>query len=132
MTADHVEIRGVPRDSIANRLMLARAEAGHISIREAALMCGLGRGAWQNWERGRSEPGVSTILLIAERLDVDGQWLALGGQLAAPTRPTPGPGHGAASSAGTWTENRPGFRIERRLRSLPKPVTHISPATRAA
>lgn len=45
---------GIPVDSIANRLILARHLAGHLSIREAAARCSIGRGAWQNWERGNS------------------------------------------------------------------------------
>lgn len=84
----------VPEDSLANRLMLARAMAGHLSIREAALRCGLGRGAWTNWEHGRSEPKVSELQRIAEQLRVKFDWLAGGGPLAHPD----GPGGGMGST----------------------------------
>jgi transcriptional regulator with XRE-family HTH domain len=71
----------IPTDSIANRLILARALAGHMSIREAALLCNIGRGAWQNWERGYSTPRINDVRAIAEGLGVDLTWLAQGGPL---------------------------------------------------
>lgn len=75
----------VPADTLANRLMLARALAGHLSIREAADQCGLGRGAWTKWERGTRPSDVLVIVpLIAEKLDVDEQWLMWGGPLEGP------------------------------------------------
>lgn len=75
----------VPADTLANRLMLARALAGHLSIREAADMCGLGRGAWTKWERGTRPADVLEIVpIIAEKLDVDEQWLMWGGPLESP------------------------------------------------
>jgi transcriptional regulator with XRE-family HTH domain len=75
----------VPADTLANRLMLARALAGHLSIREAADQCGLGRGAWTKWERGTRPSDVLQIVpLIAEKLDVDEQWLMWGGPLEGP------------------------------------------------
>lgn len=77
--------RDIPTDSFANRLMLARAHAGHLSIRDAAERCGLGRGAWTHWEKG----GVPVDLLyvvevISEKLGVDPAWLLEGGALAEP------------------------------------------------
>lgn len=75
----------VPADTIGNRLILARAMAGHLSIREAAQRCGLGRGAWQNWERG-GHPPVEAVVSIAAHLEVDFDWLARGGPLD-PTEP---------------------------------------------
>jgi transcriptional regulator with XRE-family HTH domain len=75
----------IPADTLANRLMLARALAGHLSIREAADLCGLGRGAWTKWERGSRPSDVLEIVpLIAEKLDVDEQWLMWGGPLEGP------------------------------------------------
>lgn len=69
-------------DSFANRLMLARAHAGHLSIREAADLCGLGRGAWTNWEKGARPADIIDIAeVIAEKLGVDRDWLLFGGQL---------------------------------------------------
>jgi transcriptional regulator with XRE-family HTH domain len=82
------ERRGrVPVDSLANRLMLARALAGHLSIREAADLCGLGRGAWTKWERGTRPTDLLEIVpIIAEKLDVDEAWLLRGGPLESATR----------------------------------------------
>jgi hypothetical protein len=73
---------GIPVDSFANRLMLARAHAGHLSIREAAELCDLGRGAWTNWEKG-TLPGdiIEVATIVAEKLQVDREWLLFGGQL---------------------------------------------------
>lgn len=76
---------GIPLDSFANRLMLARAHAGHLSIREAADLCGLGRGAWTNWEKGARPADIIDIATaVAEKLDVDRDWLLFGGQLSTP------------------------------------------------
>lgn len=73
---------GIPADSFANRLMLARAYAGHLSIRDAAELCGLGRGAWTNWEKG-AKPGdkIEIAEVVAEKLGVDFDWLLFGGAL---------------------------------------------------
>lgn len=85
------QARSVPADSFGNRLMLARAHAGHVvyslgrilSIREAADLCGLGRGAWTNWERGARPIGESDIVrIVSEKLGVDPDWLRDGGPLA--------------------------------------------------
>jgi transcriptional regulator with XRE-family HTH domain len=78
-------VRGsIPVDSFANRLMLARAHAGHISIREAADLCGIGRGAWTNWEKGARPVDIIDIAAaVADKLGVDRDWLLFGGQLAS-------------------------------------------------
>lgn len=77
----------VPADTFGHRLMLARAHAGHISIRVAADMCGLGRGAWTNWERGaRPEDKIEVAEVVAEKLGVDRDWLLFGGPLAKEER----------------------------------------------
>jgi transcriptional regulator with XRE-family HTH domain len=73
----------IPSDTFANRLMLSRAQAGHLSIREAAERCGLGRGAWQNWEKGtRPDDYEALVELIADRLGIDPVWLRDGGSLS--------------------------------------------------
>ncbi len=73
---------GIPADTFANRLILARAQAGHISIREAAEKCGLGRGAWTNWEKGAKPEGFEDLTaLIAEKLHCQLGWLRNGGAL---------------------------------------------------
>jgi transcriptional regulator with XRE-family HTH domain len=64
--------------------MLARKLAG-VSIREAADLCGLGRGAWTKWENGARPLDFLEITgVIAEKLDIDVDWLRFGGQLAGP------------------------------------------------
>src|ERR1044072_9203011 len=74
---------GIPADSFSNRLMLARAHAGHLSIREAADLCDLGRGAWTNWEKGARPADIIDIAtVVADKLGVDRDWLLFGGQLA--------------------------------------------------
>jgi hypothetical protein len=73
----------IPVDSFANRLMLARAHAGHISIRDAADLCDLGRGAWTNWEKGaRPADIIDVAAVVADKLGVDRDWLLFGGHLA--------------------------------------------------
>ena len=75
----------IPADTFAHRLMLARAHAGHLSIREAAERCGLGRGAWTYWEKGGLPVDLDYVIeKISETLDVDPVWLGLGGMLAEP------------------------------------------------
>jgi transcriptional regulator with XRE-family HTH domain len=69
-------------DSFGNRLKLARAHAGHLSIREAADRCDIGRGAWTNWERGaRPADIIEVAAVVACRLGVDRDWLLFGGPL---------------------------------------------------
>jgi transcriptional regulator with XRE-family HTH domain len=74
----------IPADTLPNRLTLARKLAG-VSIREAADLCGFGRGAWTNWERGARPLDFLEITgIIAEQLDVDLEWLRFGGPLEGP------------------------------------------------
>ncbi len=83
---DHGQATGrgsIPVDSFGNRLKLARAHAGHLSIREAADLCHIGRGAWTNWERGaRPADIIDVSAVVACRLGVDRDWLLFGGPLA--------------------------------------------------
>lgn len=81
----------VPLDSFGNRLMLARAHARERgilhtgSIREAADLCGFGRGAWTNWERGaRPLELLAVVRRVSEYLDVSYDWLLYGGPLDLP------------------------------------------------
>lgn len=79
----------IPADTLSNRLMLARSMAGHLSIREASEMCGYGRGAWTNWERGaRPLDVLDVVSVIADKLDCDKEWLLFGGPLT-PSRGRP-------------------------------------------
>lgn len=127
---------GIPADSFANRLMLARAYAGHLSIREAADLCGIGRGAWTNWEKGARPADIIEITaVIADKLSVDRNWLLFGGQLgpADPRggrRPAGGPPNkrstqGAARIAPTDRRDEP--RRPRLISS--RPADHRGPTT---
>jgi transcriptional regulator with XRE-family HTH domain len=72
----------IPADSFANRLMLSRAHAGNIAIREAALKCGLNYGSWSNWERGGMPRDLlETVRKISDGLGIDDEWLLFGGAL---------------------------------------------------
>lgn len=80
-----------PADTFANRLLLARVLAGHLSIREASEAAGLNREAWRDWEHGRRPRDIlDACRRIADALDVDHDWLLFGGPLspAAPPRRT--------------------------------------------
>jgi transcriptional regulator with XRE-family HTH domain len=85
----------IPADTFSTRLMLARALAGHLSIREVADLTGLNREAWRDWERGRRPRDIIEVCRrVAEKLDIDFNWLLLGGPLdgprGVPTRKTKG------------------------------------------
>lgn len=99
------QLGAIPADSFANRLMLTRAHAGHLSIREAADLCDLGRGAWTNWEKG-TLPGdiIDVATTVASRLGVDRDWLLFGGQLSqAENRPARRRGTAPRSTHGCAT-----------------------------
>lgn len=105
----------VPADTFSNRLLLARAMAGHISIREAALMTGLNRGSWEGWERGRRPRDIlDAAQRIASVLDVDEHWLLFGGPLAGPrgvpTKRPPGINGRYQPTAGRPRDGRPNGR----------------------
>lgn len=71
----------IPRDSLANRLVLIRRELG-LSQREAAMRCGVGFGSWQSWENGSSPRNeLRKLSQVAEELNVDRDWLLFGGNL---------------------------------------------------
>ncbi|HET8684145.1 MAG TPA: helix-turn-helix transcriptional regulator [Micromonosporaceae bacterium] len=75
----------VPGDSFAHRLMLVRAHAGYLTVKDAAERCGLNYGSWSNWERGaKPRDLVETVDAIAASLGIDRNWLLFGGPLAAP------------------------------------------------
>lgn len=115
------ERRGrVPADTLAVRLMLARTLAGHLSIREAADLCGVGRGAWTKWERGtRPSDPLETLPLIAEKLDVDEHWLMWGGPLEGP--------HGRVVTKRPGTVRRPYIGAATRP-TLDRPKVREDPA----
>lgn len=114
--------RAIPVDSFGNRLMLARAHAGHISIREAADLCEIGRGAWTNWEKGARPVDIIDVAdVIADKLGVDRDWLLFGGGLSQQNaKPLRRRGRGQLDNCRNRTVNRPGPR-------QPKPPTPASP-----
>lgn len=114
-----------PADTFSNRLLLARALAGHLSIREAADLTGLNREAWRDWERGRRPRDILDVCRrVADAMEVDHDWLLFGGPLAGPHGPSTG-----RSSRDTPRyprvavrpmDNRPNGRP---LQSAPNPAT---------
>jgi transcriptional regulator with XRE-family HTH domain len=84
-TAPAAKIGRRPADTFANRLLLTRSLAGHLSIREATDLTGLNREAWRDWERGRRPRDILDVCRrIADALDIDHDWLLFGGALAGP------------------------------------------------
>lgn len=79
---DAPRVGRIPAATLSNRLMLARKLAG-LSIRDAADLCGQGRGAWTNWEKGaRPLDYLEVTGIIADKLDIDLEWLRFGKELA--------------------------------------------------
>lgn len=77
-----------PADTFSNRLLMSRALAGHLSIREAADLTGLNREAWRDWEHGRRPRDILDVCRrIADAMDIDHDWLLFGGPLAGPHGP---------------------------------------------
>lgn len=75
----------VPEDDFAARLLLARKQAG-LTVREAAIRCGVHYATWSTWERGSVPANMAdTVRAISEGLGCDRAWLAWGGQLAPAT-----------------------------------------------
>lgn len=110
-------IAAVPEDSYAHRLMLARAHAGHLSIREAAEKCGLNYASWANWERGtRSRTMVEDAEAISEGLGIDRDWLLHGGPLTRPSRKS------RVRLASFRSSTRPSVRRPRRVDGLHRRV----------
>lgn len=71
-----------PDDSLANRLILLRAER-KLSQRMAAQTCDITFGEWQGMEAGRGTRQVDVkVKKIALALGVDRDWLMWGGPLA--------------------------------------------------
>jgi len=87
-TAAVPRVGRIPADTFSNRLVLARRLAG-MTIEEASEAAGLSKSSWANWENGRRPQGqVDVCQAIASALDVDFNWLLLGGALE-PSRGRP-------------------------------------------
>lgn len=73
-----------PADTFAVRLLLTRHLNG-MTINEAATASGLNDATWSTWEAGRRPRDILDVCRrIADGLDVDFNWLLLGGALAGP------------------------------------------------
>lgn len=81
------EARAIPEDTFAARLKLARLHAGNLTVREAAVRCGLKHESWSGWERGGKPRDLADVVeRISEQLGVDRTWLLFGGPLAPEDR----------------------------------------------
>ncbi|CAI9417158.1 helix-turn-helix domain-containing protein [Nocardioides sp. T2.26MG-1] len=91
MTTQPQDERRIPADTFEIRLAIARAHAGGISAKEAAMRVGVSGQTWRNWEDGASGPAQKPAMLryIAEQLDVDEDWLRDGGPLRGAGHPSP-------------------------------------------
>lgn len=77
----------IPADTFGHRLLLVRADAGNLTIEQAAAKCGLLSQSWGNWERGTKPRDFEDVVeAIAEGLGIDRDWLFRGGPLTAPQR----------------------------------------------
>ena len=68
----------VPTTDFGTRLLLARKHAG-LTVREAAIRCGLHYATWSTWERGARPADMATVVdAISKGLGVDRMWLIWG------------------------------------------------------
>lgn len=73
-----------PADTFAVRLLLTRHLNG-MTISEAAQVSGLNDATWSTWEAGRRPRDLIDVCRrVADAMDVDFNWLLLGGPLAGP------------------------------------------------
>lgn len=73
-----------PADTFAVRLLLARHLNG-MTINDAATASGLNDATWSTWEAGRRPRDLLDVCRrVADGLDIDFNWLLLGGPLAGP------------------------------------------------
>lgn len=78
-------IATIPSDTFGHRLLLVRAQLGHLTVKDAAERCGLNYGSWSKWERGALPRDILDVTeAIAEGLGVDRHWLLHGGRLDTP------------------------------------------------
>jgi transcriptional regulator with XRE-family HTH domain len=127
----------IPADTLSNRLVLARRLAG-LTIDQAAEAAGVKSSSWANWESGRRpQREVDVIGAIAEALDVDFNWLLLGGQLEGsrgrPAKRSETDTHYYPSSplGGPVSPSRPGGGRPKRRSDLHRPIQPPAPGRRA-
>jgi hypothetical protein len=71
-----------PADTFGARLAVMRQAMGGWNVKKVADHCGINDQVWRNWEAGiRPRDYVEVCRLIAERLDFEFEWVALGGPL---------------------------------------------------
>jgi transcriptional regulator with XRE-family HTH domain len=74
----------VPSDHFGTRLLLARRELG-LTVKEAALRCGLHYATWSTWENGRTPADMAAVAqAVSAGLGVSREWLMWGGTLSEP------------------------------------------------
>lgn len=103
----------IPADTFAHRLMLVRADAGYLTVKDAADRCGLNYGSWSNWERGSTPRDLLDVVQrISDALDIDYDWLLFGsagrGRRAVTTRYAQDGRAEALSPTGSSRNRRPG------------------------
>lgn len=92
-----------PVDTLQLRLAIARHLAGGLSAEAAGARVGVSGQTWRNWESGETQGAAKPAMLayIAQRLEVDLDWLENGGSLLPPSTTPPdgttpgGPGFGS-------------------------------------
>lgn len=89
-----LERRPIPSDTFPLRLLIARAHAGLRTAEEAGAAVGVTGQTWLNWEKGAYSAAQRPAMLnwIAEKLDVDVDWLRDGGPLNPDDDDSPPPG----------------------------------------
>lgn len=81
--------RPIPADTFSARLVLARHFAGRLSIEQAATRADVNPEAWRRWEDGaKPRDKIEAAQAIADALEIDFNWLLLGGPLASSVRPS--------------------------------------------
>jgi len=76
----------VPTDNFGTRLLLVRRELD-LTVKEAAIKCGLHYATWSTWENGRKPADMAAVVkAVSDGLGVSRAWLMWGG---APESPGP-------------------------------------------
>jgi transcriptional regulator with XRE-family HTH domain len=127
----------IPADTFSVRLLLSRHLSG-LTIKEAADRSGINDATWATWEGGRRPRDLVDVCgRVAEALDIDFNWLLLGGPLlSARGRPTVRPPgttrryertlFGQAAASTRPTSSRPKVRTDQH-----RPIQPASPGRRA-
>jgi transcriptional regulator with XRE-family HTH domain len=127
----------IPSDTLSNRLVLARRLAG-MTIDQAAAAAGVKSSSWANWEAGRRPQRETDVIgAIADALDIDFNWLLLGGPLLGPRgKPTERPGgttrrYYPSPLVQPAPTVRPGKTGPKTRRDPQRPISPVAPGRRA-